>query len=261
MGDHFSEDSLRAVLGRRQFRFFEQVGSTQDLAREWATAEPNLPSGAVVVAEEQTAGRGRQGRQWISPPDSAIMCSIIFRPRIRPEQLPRLTMVGGLAVAETFAPMLPQGFTLKWPNDAMMNGKKLCGILSEATWVGDQLVAVVVGIGINIRTQFAGTDLEGAATSLETEMGRSVDRRDLLAALLARTDAWAGRVNETALINSWRGWLGTLGKQVRIYDPVDGQLVFTGIAQDVDSDGTLLVKLESGEVRRVIAADVGLAED
>lgn len=259
MDDHFSEAQLRAVLGR-PFRFYDQVSSTQDLARDWALADPALPGGAVVIAEQQTAGRGRQGRQWLSPPHSAIMFSVILRPSIRPDQLPRLTMVGGLAVAETLAPLVGEGFALKWPNDALVRGKKLCGILSEATWIGDQLAAVVVGIGINIRVPFAGTDLETVATSLEPEIGRSVDRRDLLAALLDRADSWAARVNDPALFEAWRARLGTLGKRVRVTE-VSGGTGFSGIAQDVDADGALLVKLESGEVRRVVAADVGLAED
>jgi BirA family biotin operon repressor/biotin-[acetyl-CoA-carboxylase] ligase len=265
MRDHFSEAGLRAVLGQRPFRFFEQVGSTQDIAREWAAADPDLPGGAVVIAEQQTAGRGRQGRQWLSPPDSSIMCSIIFRPpaALRAENLPRLTMVGGLAVADTLSPLLKHGFALKWPNDALIHDKKVCGILSEATWIGDRLSAVVVGVGINIRTVFTGTDLEASATSLEAEIGRTVDRRDLLAALLSHADAWAARVNDPALVEAWRGWLGTLGKRVRVYDSVSAQpdSIFSGIAQAVDDDGALLVALASDEVRRVVAADVGLAEE
>jgi BirA family biotin operon repressor/biotin-[acetyl-CoA-carboxylase] ligase len=262
MSDQFTVDSLRSALGERPFRFYEQVHSTQDLAREWAMADSDLPGGAVVIAEEQSAGRGRQGRVWVAPPGSAILCSIVVRPQVRPEQLQRLTMVGGVAVAETLAPILPGRVALKWPNDVLIGGKKVCGILSEATWIGDQLAAVIVGIGINVRTDFAGTPLAEIATSLETEAGREVDRRAILARLLGQFDRWAGRVLDPALMERWQGWLGTLGRRVCVYtDPRQQPSPFyVGVAERVDEDGALYVRLDSGEVRRVIAADVGLGE-
>ena len=263
MDDQFSEQNLRAALGERPFRFHEQVGSTQDMAREWAIADPSLAGGAVVIAEHQTAGRGRQGRAWIAPPHSAITCSVVLRPHIVPEHLPRVTMVGGVAVDDTLASLLPGRVVLKWPNDVLVGGKKICGILTEATWIGDRLAAVILGIGINVRGDFAGTPLEARATSVEAELGRGVDRRVLLANLVRHIDVWMAQINERTLFETWRDRLGTLGKRVTVYTEPHrpDSPSYTGVADSVDDSGALVVRLDSGERQRVLAADVGLVED
>jgi BirA family biotin operon repressor/biotin-[acetyl-CoA-carboxylase] ligase len=261
MSDQFTYDSLRAALGTRPFRFYDQVGSTQDLAREWALSEPAAPPGAVVIAEEQTAGRGRQGRTWYSPPASSIMCSVILRPHLMPEQLQRLTMATGIAVAETLSSFLPGLVTLKWPNDVQVRRRKICGILTEAIWIDNRPVAVIVGIGINIRTDFAGTEMADHATSLEAELGRPVDRHVILANLLGHVYTWSDRVDDPALLNTWRGRLSTLGKRVTVYPQLDRSEAYEGVAESVDENGALFVRLDSGERRRVLAADVGLWEE
>ncbi|MBN1202792.1 MAG: biotin--[acetyl-CoA-carboxylase] ligase [Anaerolineae bacterium] len=262
MNDSFTVDSLRAALGERPFRFVVSTTSTQDIARGWLQDDPALRSGAVVITEHQTTGRGRQGREWQSPPGAGILCSLILRPHIAPDQLPRMTMIGGLAVTEALDPLLPGAAVLKWPNDVLVRGRKICGILSEIAWIGDQPGPVILGIGLNVRMNFDGTDLADYATSLEPELGRSIDRHTLLPDLLRRMDHWTGRAQEPALLEAWRDRLGTLGKRVTVYvnpQRYDGES-FTGVAETVDDLGALLVRLESGEVRRVIAADVGLAE-
>lgn len=264
MPDLFTTDTLRAALGARPFRFVERVGSTQDIAREWALDARDLaPQGAAVIAEEQTAGRGRQGRTWFSPPGSSVMVSVVLRPELPPEHIPRCTMVAGLGVIETLTPLLGEAVALKWPNDVLVRGKKLCGVLAEATWIGSQLGAVIVGIGINVRTDFSHADLNSPATSIEAELGRTVDRRDLLRDLLARIDHWATQVDDPALLDAWRAQLSTLGKRVTVYtEPsIFPSPYYSGVAEAVDADGALLVRLDSGEVRRVLAADVGLAEN
>jgi BirA family transcriptional regulator, biotin operon repressor / biotin---[acetyl-CoA-carboxylase] ligase len=263
MPDHLTPGALRAALGERPFHCFDEVGSTQDIARDWALADPPAPDGAIVIAESQTAGRGRQGRPWHSPPGDALLVSAIYRPALAPAHLQRLTMAAGLALADTLTPLLGDAFALKWPNDGLLRGKKLCGILSEATWLGDQLAAVVIGIGLNVRIDFSGTALDAVATSLETALGRPVDRVALLAELLPRLDQWVERAADPAIVDAWRARLGTLGKRVTVYT-APGQLPspsYTGVATDVDEAGALLVRLESGEVRRVLAGDVGLGED
>jgi BirA family transcriptional regulator, biotin operon repressor / biotin---[acetyl-CoA-carboxylase] ligase len=261
MTDRFSTESLRRALGARPFKFYERVESTQDIAREWALSDPALPNGTVVIAEEQTAGRGRGGRAWISPPGSSLMCSIVLRPRVAPERLPRLIIAGGLAVTQTVGPLLPEGaLALKWPNDVLVKGRKLCGILTEATWTGNQLGPVILGIGLNVRVDFAGTALEGVATSLEAELGRAVDRHVLLATLLGHVTRQAARVDEPALLDEWRRSLGTLGRRVAVFPQVGDVEAYHATAVDVDDTGALIVRLDTGEQRRVVAADVGLAE-
>lgn len=263
MPDRLTPDSLRAALGERSFRCFDTVGSTQDIARDWALADPPAPDGAVVIAEAQTAGRGRQGRPWHSPPGSALLLSAIYRPALAPETMQRVTMAAGLALAGALSPLLGDAFALKWPNDGVVRGQKLCGILCEATWLGDRLAAVVVGIGLNVRADFSGTDLADTATSLETALGRPVERLALLAALLPRLDHWVARAADPAIVAAWRAQLGTLGKRVTVYTAPDqfAGPAYSGIAEDVDEAGALLVRLRSGEIRRVLAGDVGLGED
>jgi BirA family biotin operon repressor/biotin-[acetyl-CoA-carboxylase] ligase len=260
MNDRFTPVTLQAILADRPFRFYDSIGSTQDSARDWALSEPGLPGGAVVIAEEQTAGRGRQGRGWISPPGASIMCSVVLRPDLPPERLPRLVIAGGIAVAETLDALLPGRVRLKWPNDVLIQGRKVCGVLAEAAWIGEQLGVVILGIGINVRVSFEGTPLTETATSLESELGRTVDRHTILADLLSRVDHWAGRVQEPDLIPAWRAWLGTLGKRVTVYPQFGGES-YPGVAEAVEEDGALLVRCDSGELRRVFAAEVGLWEE
>ncbi|RPI95470.1 MAG: biotin--[acetyl-CoA-carboxylase] ligase [Chloroflexi bacterium] len=269
MDDSFTSERLHDVLGERPFRFFEQVTSTQDVAYEWAMTEPTLPGRqpgdrhAVVIAEQQIAGRGRQGRVWVSPPQSSIMASVILKPALPPEHLPRVTMLGALAVADVLRPLLGEALSLKWPNDVLIRGKKVCGILAESTWIGDQLAAVILGIGLNVRLASETQSLIAGATSLEAELGRPVNRLDLLRSLLDRVDNWAALAGEPLLLDTWRASLSTLGKRVRVYTaPHNVQSpYYTGTAEAVDDGGALLVRLDSGEQRRVIAADVGLDEE
>jgi len=258
MYDSLTNATLGNLLGKRPFRCYDVVASTQDVARNWALTDPTLPTGAAVIAEQQTAGRGRQGRAWISPPGASLMCSVVVRPTVPGEQIGRLTMAGGIAVAETLTPHLPGRVRLKWPNDVLIEGRKISGILSEATWLGDHLEAVIVGIGVNVRNDFRSTELEQRATCLETELGRGVDRRPLLADLLRRLDHWAERLDDPALVEAWRGWLGTLGRRVTVYPQLGA--AYEGVAEAVDEDGALWVRTDAGLRQRVIAADVGLAE-
>ncbi|GAB4408779.1 MAG: hypothetical protein Kow00106_02110 [Anaerolineae bacterium] len=262
MSDRLTPDVLRVALGGRPFRFFEQVGSTQDIARDWALADPPAPDGAVVIAEEQTAGRGRQGRRWVAPPGSALLFSVIARPALSPEHLQRVTMAAGLALADTLTPLLGAAFALKWPNDGVVHGRKVCGILSEATWLGDRLAAVVVGIGLNVRVDFAGTALADSATSLEAELGQPLERAALLTDLLANLDQWLARAPDPAIVAAWRAQLGTLRRRVTVFEASAraSTPLFTGVAEDVDETGALLVRLATGEMRRVLAGDVVLAE-
>lgn len=261
MNDLLTPDALRAALGGRPFRFFERVGSTQDIARDWALADPPAPDGAVVIAEEQSAGRGRQGRRWVAPPGSALLFSVVARPALPPEHLQRATMAAGLALSDTLTPWLGTAFALKWPNDAMIRGKKVCGILSEAIWLGERLAAVIVGIGLNVRVNFAGTDLSDSATSLEAELGQLVDRVALLAELLAHLDRWLARAPDPTIVAAWRARLGTLGQRVTVFaaSALESAPLFAGVAEEVDEAGALLVRLETGELRRVLAGEVILA--
>ncbi len=256
--DPLTTENLRAVLGARPFRVFDAVSSTQDIARDWALSADPAPHGAAVIADYQHAGRGRQGRTWVAPPGSSLMVSVVLRPTLEPRKVPRLSLVGGLAAAEALSDWQVPGLALKWPNDVLIAGRKVGGVLAEATWDEDRLAAVILGIGLNIRADFSGTELESTAISLEPVIGRSVDRRVILARLLDRVDHWAA-ASGPALSEAWQNWLVTLGRRVTV-SALDGT-TFGGVAESVDDDGALVVRLDSGEARRVVAADVTLRED
>jgi BirA family biotin operon repressor/biotin-[acetyl-CoA-carboxylase] ligase len=248
-----TSDSVRAALAPRPARFYDTLGSTNDVALDWL--REGAPAGAVVVADEQTKGRGRLGRGWYAPPNTALMCSVILRPR--PEHLTRITMLGALAIADVLDALNAGEVSIKWPNDVRLNGRKICGVLPEAAWEGDTLLGVVLGMGINVRIDFGGTPLEETAISLEPALGRPVDRLDLLRRLIDRIDAWAARLDSDALFEAWRGRLTMLGQRVTIRS-TDGAV--TGLAETVDADGVLWIRTDDGDLRRVYAGDLALGE-
>ena len=178
---------LRGRLGR-EYRFVERTASTQRLLGE------DDPEGAVVVADEQTEGRGRLGRQWLAPAGTSLLCSILLRPSVEPAVLPGLSLVAGRTCAEAIAEVAGLEPEVKFPNDVLVAGRKVAGILAEATEG-----RVVLGIGINVRQKPGQlpADPRTPATSLLVETGREIDRGDLLVALLGhlelRYDAWLAK--------------------------------------------------------------------
>ena len=178
---------LRGRLGR-EYRFVERCASTQRLLAE------NDPEGAVVVADEQTEGRGRLGRRWLAPPGTSLLCSILLRPQVDSARLPELSLVAGRACAEAIAEVTGLDTRVKFPNDVLVHGRKVAGILAEASEG-----RVVLGIGVNVSQQPGQFPAEARtpATSLVLETGRAIDRGDLLVALLdhleKRYEDWLGR--------------------------------------------------------------------
>ena len=273
MSDYLTESRLRESLDGRPFRFFPQVGSTSDLAREWAAID--APNGALVIAEEQIAGRGRFDRRWHAPPGSALLFSVIVRlpPSLAP-YLSRLSIAGSLAVL--YAVESLDGFdaeseshpiALKWPNDVLLNGRKLAGILTESDWDGARLRSAIIGIGVNVRVPFdtldglADVPLSERAVSLEPAIGHPIDRIALLAAILDKLSFWTARLADPSLMSTWRSRLVTLGTHVTVRSMVDDRASDTpisGLAVDVDNDGALLVQDDHGQIHRYIAGDVSL---
>lgn len=251
---NFTNDHIRSFLGDRPFRFFQTIGSTNDVARKWLEEDQTLPSGALVLADEQTSGRGRMGRVWKTPPRQALAVSLILRPKIDPSHLQRITMMGGLAVVEAISELLEADVAqLKWPNDVQINGHKVCGILAEAVWFGNILQAVILGMGINVNVAFSGTELAEIATSIQDHTSETVNRFDLLQILINRLDYWFEHINDSILVDSWRERLITLGQHVKIHTQHQH---IVGIAKDVDNLGALVVVDDEGHQHRVLVGDV-----
>lgn len=240
-----SKERLEKLLAHRPLRFYEQAGSTNDLAREWLRAD--APDGAVVIADEQVSGRGRQGRTWHTPPGVALAVSVILHPAA--DHLPHLSMLGALAIAELCEQVGATNVAIKWPNDVQINGLKVSGVLPEAEWDGSRLTGAVLGMGVNVRVDFRHTELENKAISLENAAGRHLDRAELIAMLLERVDDWYGRLNTSQLFKAWQAHLSTPGQIVTIGD-------VHGLAEGVDAQGALLVRDAAGKLERVVAGDL-----
>jgi BirA family transcriptional regulator, biotin operon repressor / biotin---[acetyl-CoA-carboxylase] ligase len=249
-------DDLAAALSRvaprlgsiaRQVLWFTEITSTNDVAA--AMAADGREEGLVILADMQTAGRGRLGRTWTSPPGAGIYASLVFRPLPHVARL--LTMAAGVGIAEGIAAATGLEAELKWPNDVHCGGRKLAGILAERG--ADH---VVLGFGINVLRAVYPADVEARATSIEIELGRPVDRAivlaECLAALAARyRDLDAGR--DAIVMTAWRArGASMIGRRVQ-WDAAG--TVSQGRAERVDDDGALLVRTESGLVR-VISGEV-----
>ncbi len=246
-----NENELVERLHPRSVRYFSQIGSTNDVARDWISS--GTVTGSVVVANEQVKGKGRLGRVWHTPAGTALIVSVILHPRV--EDLPQITMLGALAIYDMVKHLGIESVGIKWPNDVQINGLKVSGILPEAVWENEKLVGVVLGMGINVRIDFTNTELVDKAISIETVLGQQVKRLDLLVDLLAGVDNWSQRLGSDELFDTWKNRLVTLGQSVHV-KTFDKEVI--GLAQDVDRDGALLVCREDGQIERVIAGDIAL---
>jgi BirA family biotin operon repressor/biotin-[acetyl-CoA-carboxylase] ligase len=254
---------LHALAGTRlghPIYLYQQIGSTNDEARH--LAEAGAPEGLLVVAEQQHAGRGREGRRWLTPPGAALALSLVLRPAVTPHLAQRLSMLAGVAVCEAIELVAGIPASLKWPNDVLLAGKKAGGILIEASLLGDTLASAVLGLGLNVSAAPPPAEVDFPATHLEAEAGRPVDRLRLLRAILERVGAHypslaAGEPASAAdeLFAAWRGRLGWLGQRVSVRTP-GGEVV--GLAEDVEPEGALLVRLPGGGLARGLAGDVRL---
>ncbi len=246
----------RTRLLGREVHYWPVLASTNDVAREQAAAD--TPEGLLVLAEEQRFGRGRRGRRWEAPLGSSLLASLLLRPAfLPPAQSFLLTALAALGIAEAIARQTGLQPAIKWPNDLLLSGRKVCGILIELESRPDRLEWAVLGWGLNVNTSFAGdAALRQSAISLAEAAGRPFPRLPLLWACLERLEAHyeaarAGR-GETVWA-AWRARLETLGRQVAVAAP-GGTIV--GRAIDVSRDGALLVEQDGGEVARVLAGDV-----
>lgn len=252
------QQGLRTRSFGRSIVLQEKVSSTNDLAKELATY--GADEGTVVVAETQTAGRGRLNHEWFSP-SGGLWFSIILFPRLRvPETVP-LVFVGGLAVAKTLRELYDLDAQTMWPNDVLVGNKKICGILTEMNSTGGAVNFVLLGIGINANIDVEKAlpeQLREAATSLERELGRTIQIEDLLRTLLEKLEAEYGLFLEKGaeqLLKVWKRYAAFWGRKVEISS---GEEKFVGIAQDADDDGALLLKLDDGSTRRFLVGDVSL---
>jgi len=223
------------------------VDSTQRVAFE--LAEGGAADGTVVIADTQTAGRGRRGRTWHDAPGDSVLMSVILRPRLRVADLSKLSLAAAVAVAEAIAATTELDVRLKWPNDVLVSGRKLAGILLESRIEREPIV--VAGIGINLRQRTFPLALADAATSIDLEGGRAVEREALLEAVLDAFDHWRallGRAGFAPLRERWLALADTIGRVVTVGE-------HAGVAVDLSTDGALVLRQEIG-LQHVFAGEI-----
>lgn len=244
-----------AFLGRNLV-FLPETGSTNDEARR--LAQSGAPEGTLVITDHQTSGRGRLDRRWEAPPGSSLLMSLVFRPPLAPHEVQRLTMVCGLSVIDAIESETDLRVGLKWPNDVVVGGAKVAGILTEIGSEGNEVDFAVVGLGLNVNLDPAGLP-EGLlvpATSLSRELERPVARLPLLWALLQamETRYMALKAGHSPYVE-WAERLVALGQPVTVST---AGAVLEGVAEGVNADGALLVRLDSGRLETIMAGDVTL---
>ena len=262
---NLTEEQLTAALAGRRIGFpvhyFPEVDSTN--IRAWRLAMADATEGTAVVADSQSRGKGRLNRAWQSPPGVNIYTSLVLRPRIEPAAAPQLTLVAGVAVAELLTGYHPPGVTIKWPNDVLIGGKKVCGILTEMKSTAAGIDFIILGIGINVNTGRGDFEpaLRETATSLKIVTGTGFDRREVISDLFSRLEKWYSvflargfpGVRET-----WLHYADILGRPIRVVFKEDSSC---GVVTGIDDDGTLVMQDARGGSRRVVAGDVYLLKE
>jgi BirA family biotin operon repressor/biotin-[acetyl-CoA-carboxylase] ligase len=225
----------------------DSTGSTNTVARQ--LAEEGTEEGTVVIAETQTHGKGRLGRQWITRPGGAWL-SVILKPAIDPAHAASITLLAAVSVTKALREWGVEA-VIKWPNDVLVNGKKICGILTEMSAETDAVSFIVLGIGVNLNND---VPIE-TATTLKAELGQKVDRVKFVQGLLESLEEDYLTFREqgfTPILWSWRRYSDTLGRAVEV--TYQGEII-RGIAQDIADDGALIVKTREGTVRKIVSGD------
>ena len=246
----YVEQHLTTRLIGKPLYYYESVSSTMDVARR--LAREGVSEGTVVVTSEQKAGRGRLRRTWISPPGVAAM-SVILRPTL--SILPQLIMIASLAVAGAIKENLRLNTRVKWPNDVLINGKKVCGILIESEVKGNMVNFSSIGIGINVDFDPSKyPDIMQAATSLSHECGHDLNKDDVVCAVLQKFDELYLRVTSGGSVyEDWRDAMGVVGQWIRVKA---GEAVIEGSVEAVTEGGNLILRRADGSSYEVVVGDV-----
>ena len=249
-------EAALANLNLSAIRYFDSIGSTNDEAMSWS--KQGARDLSLIVADEQTLGRGRLDRRWFTPPRTALAFSLILRPSYAEKPLLSRTVgLAALALSDTLQTLGldPQ---IKWPNDILLNGQKVAGILIEATWFEDEAQSIVIGMGINIaKGSVPSTDILGfPATSLEHILGHVPERNVILHAVLANIIALRPHMGTDSFMSAWEKKLAYYGRQVRV--EMGGEKSVSGKVIGLESDGSLKLRDDDGKIMAVRFGDVRL---
>lgn len=245
-----------ADLPIKNIRYFESIGSTNDDALAWATA--GAPDFSLIYAEEQTSGRGRTGRTWLTPPATALALSLILRPTAKERQ--NIGLFSGLAALALVSALKTYGIAaqIKWPNDVLINRKKTAGILVETVWMGAEAESVVLGMGVNVTPESVPPFemLTFPATCIAAEMATPIERMALLHTLLAELIAWRPKLATDEFIRAWDQALAFRGETVQVWSGTAEPMI--GQVQGIETDGSLRLHLSEEETRVIHFGEVHL---
>jgi BirA family biotin operon repressor/biotin-[acetyl-CoA-carboxylase] ligase len=246
----FNLITLQAALGDLPMggiRYYKNIGSTNDLAITWAGQ--NALDMSLVIADEQSSGRGRNGRKWYSPAGESLAFSLILRlGKIETRSIGLFSALGALAVAQAIKEiddsLEPK---IKWPNDVLVDNQKVCGILTEASWIGERIESLVIGIGVNVsnRSVLSYDNLNFPATCLENLSHSNIDRLDLLQKILRATKDWRKRMNTVSFMDTWLEKLAFYGEMVSIWS--ENSQPRAGIITGLDPNGGLCLRDTNGQ--------------
>jgi BirA family biotin operon repressor/biotin-[acetyl-CoA-carboxylase] ligase len=261
--DALHADDLLARLGKtkvigRDIRVFEQTTSTNDVIEK--LARDGVKEGVVVFAESQTKGRGRLGRKWISPTHKGLWFSILLRPNLRPQETTQLTVASVTALRRAIQSETCLKPEIKWPNDILVGGKKVAGILTELSAELDRVKHVILGIGVdvNLNANEFPAELRKSATSLKIESGNPIERAELATEILRELDADYGKICSgkfASVADEWEERCTTIGRDVTVQ--IGGRKL-RGCAESLDDDGALLLRTEHGRLETITGGDVTL---
>ncbi len=234
--------------------YYPSLTSTMEMAKQ--EVQQGAVEGTVIIADEQTAGKGRIKRVWLSPKGN-IALSVILYPSVA--YLPSLIMLASLAVVHSLEAVSGLKFQLKWPNDVLINGKKVCGVLIESNVRGNIVDYAIIGIGVNINLRlYDFPEIQPTATSLSEELGRDVSRLSVIRCLLVEIERlYLALATEGSIYEEWRDSLVTLGRRVQVKS---GKTIYEGVAESVAKDGSLLLRHSDGSLSKIIAGDVTLRD-
>jgi BirA family transcriptional regulator, biotin operon repressor / biotin---[acetyl-CoA-carboxylase] ligase len=257
--DLLSEQQIKAALRDLPLggiRYYETTPSTNDAALEWAAAGGADLS--LVFAEQQTAGRGRSGRKWVTNPGTTLTFSLVIKPMIG--EIASVSLFSGLGALAVSEALWAEGWPaeIKWPNDVLLNQRKMCGVLAEAVWLGDKLTHIVLGAGVNVLEGSIpqGEALNFPATSIESEISAPVNRLALLREIMLAFLYWRGLLSSELFLRTWEKRLAFRDEQVEIQ--TDGKRSMVGKVEGLEREGSLRLRLPDGKVEIVQFGEVHL---
>jgi len=260
--NHDTDDIFRGEIIGRKIIFLDSTSSTNDVANEIGSKE-NTPEGTVIIADEQKSGRGRFGRNWISPPGVNLYFTVILKPTLFPENISIITLAAAVAVASSVREYTGLEAEIKWPNDILIHGRKIGGILVEMKSMGERIDLLNIGIGLNVNMQLdtIPEDIRPFTTSLKTESKTDIDRCSLLNLILNKLEQTYKMIlndDKQTLISEWIQLNCTIGKEVSVQSQ---NSIIRGVADSLNANGELLIRLESGKIETVNSGEINILAD